>query len=262
MKLELNTILMESTFKLEAQRLVATGFVLGRPYSGEVTKARYVLVTAAHALEQVGGEEVGVHFRLKDGAGNWQRLPVKLKIREGNQKLWIQHPEVDVAAMYIGLPQGVIGTLMPITLLVDDDTLQKFEVHPGDKLFCLGYPLGAESSDAGFPVLRSGWIASYPFLPTRRTKTFLLDFEVFPGNSGGPVYFIDSMRAYGEATQVGVIQFIMGLISRERLVSQQIEELYGRREQRYPLALGEVVHASLIKETIDLLPVLSTTSEQ
>ena len=30
----------------------------------------------------------------------------------------------------------------------------------GDELLCLGYPLGAEANDAGFPILRSGKIAS------------------------------------------------------------------------------------------------------
>jgi hypothetical protein len=61
------------------------------------------------------------------------------------------------------------------------------------------------------------------------------------------------MRAYAGTTHAGVIQFIIGLVSQQRLISQQIEELYGHREQRYSLALGEVVHASLIKETVELL---------
>jgi len=49
---ELNTTLMESTFKLmgQGERGVALGtaFVLGRPYPNDATKARYVMVTAAH----------------------------------------------------------------------------------------------------------------------------------------------------------------------------------------------------------------------
>lgn len=45
MKLELDMILMESTFKLEAQRLVATGFVLGRLYPGEVVHASLIKET-------------------------------------------------------------------------------------------------------------------------------------------------------------------------------------------------------------------------
>jgi len=246
---------MESTFRLEGQGSIGTGFIIGRPFLGEPTKARYTLVTASHVLEKTKGELITIHLRVKNSANQWQRLPVSLKIREGEHALWLKHPDVDCAAMYIGLPQGVFDVLLPAALLADDETLRKFEIHPGDELNCLGYPFGAESNEIGFPILRSGKIASYPILPTKHVKTFLFDFEVFPGNSGGPVYFIDSTRVYGGGTNVGLIQFIIGLVSQERLVSEQIEELYGRREQRYPLALGEVVHASLIRETIDLLPV-------
>jgi hypothetical protein len=69
------------------------------------------------------------------------------------------------------------------------------------------------------------------------------------------------MRTYGGFTHTGVIQFIMGIVSGERLIAERVEELYGRRERHYPLALGEVVHASLIKETVDLLPVPESESE-
>lgn len=252
--LELNTVLMESTFRLEAAGSVGTGFVVGRPLKGEPTRWAYVLLTAAHVLESLAGEQVAIVLRLKDPSGEWQRLPTSFRIRDGNQALWVKHPEADVAAMHVRLPEGVIKTLLPTGLLANDETLRQYEVHPGDKLFCLGFPLGAESSQSGFAILRSGNIASYPLLPTSRVKTYLFDFEVFPGNSGGPVYFIDSMRAYGGATKVGVIQFIMGLVTKERLITHRVEGLYERREQRYPLALAEVVHASLIKETIELLP--------
>ena len=72
-------------------------------------------------------------------------------------------------------------------MLANDDLLAKYNIHPGDVLDCLGYPFGFESPVGSFPILRSGKIASYPLLPTKGTQSFLLDFRVFPGNSGSPV---------------------------------------------------------------------------
>src|SRR5205807_4449283 len=117
-----------------------------------------------------------------------------------------------------------------------------------DNFECLGYPLGTESSDAGFAVLRSGRLASYPLLPTARTKTFLLDFMVFKGNSGGPVYMVESTRTYQHMTHMGTINFIAGIVTEEKLFTEQFGGQYFAEAHQYQLGLAVVVHASLIKE--------------
>jgi len=87
----------------------------------------------------------------------------------------IRHPDeaVDVAVMYTLLPRDIDILLLSTAMLADDEVLKKFEIHLGDELICLGYPLGAEATEAGFPILRSGKIVSYPLIPTKQTKTFL-----------------------------------------------------------------------------------------
>jgi hypothetical protein len=37
------------------------------------------------------------------------------------------------------------------------------------------------------------------------------------------------------------------------MVREQVQELYGAREHSYSLGLAEIVHASLVREAIDLL---------
>jgi hypothetical protein len=127
-------------------------------------------------------------------------------------------------------------------------------LHPGDRLACLGYPLNNESNDVGFPVLRSGYIASYPLIPTATVRNFLFDFNVFEGNSGGPVYFVESNRAYGNSINIGTVQFLVGLVSEQRVAQEQIKSLNELRLERYRLGLAVVIHAALIREALDLLP--------
>jgi len=258
---DINTALMKVTFKLEGrnaqgQPTLGTAFIMGRPYShppaNQPQKSRFVLITAAHVLEEMQGDTAILHLRRKMDANNWVRTPFPVPLRANGQPLWKKHPNADVAVMYIALPKEDVPIEQFSTeLLADDKILEQYEVHPGDELKCLGYPLGLESNNAGFPVLRSGKIASYPLLPTESTRTFLFDFKVFKGNSGGPVYIEDRNRVYqGNFTVGNHIQFLVGLVSGEAEVNLPYSQLQ--------LGLAVVVHASLIREAINTLPLPDT----
>lgn len=262
---ELDTTLMQSTFKLQSIApqgqpvTLGTVFIMGRPYPTQPNLARYVLITAAHVLEGIPGDVATLNLRRKNAQGDWERLPVPLQIRNNGNQLWVKHPQADVAVMYIGLPPGVSIPLASTDLLADDAILERFEIHPGDILLCLGFPFGEESNAAGFPILRSGRIASYPLLPTAKTKTFLYDFPVFEGNSGGPVYMVDESRAFQGNVMMGTTtQLIAGLVSLETTHIEQLVGQYNAEMHRQPLGLATVVHASFIREAMNLLPPLET----
>ncbi len=131
---------------------------------------------------------------------------------------------------------------------------EKFHVHPGDQLFVLGFPYGDEANDAGFPILRSGRIASYPLTPTNLHKTFLLDFEIFKGNSGGPVLFYSETRVYGGSTHIGSVQFIMGVVSQERELTEKVESLSETVVRKHKLGLAVISQANFVSELINMLP--------
>ena len=148
--------------------------------------------------------------------------------------------------------------LAPTDLLANDDRLRKLAVGPGEELLVLGFPFGAESSAAGFPILRSGRIASYPLLPAKEVKTFLMDFQVFKGNSGGPVFLMTNLRAASGTVAVGPVLSLVGLVSQEQQFKERIESLAEITVRTHRMGLAVVVHAHFIRETIDLLPPFST----
>jgi S1-C subfamily serine protease len=132
---------------------------------------------------------------------------------------------------------------------------QRTAPAPGDEVRCLGFPLGIESNEAGFPVLRSGKIASYPLTPTEKTKSFLVDLRVFKGNSGGPVFFVENNRLVTSAIgRYQNLHFIIGLVSEEKLYTEAAIGPYSQELRQTQLGLAVVVHASIILQTIDLLP--------
>lgn len=258
---DLNVFMMQATVKIEGknsqgQNTLGTGFILVRPlptHEGPpgIVTGRAVLITAAHVLEEMQGDQAIIHLRTRQpqSTESWIRKRYLLPIRRNGRPLWEKNPDVDVAVMYIRLSVPIFDKVATIDLLATDEMLQKYEITPGVELKCLGYPLGDESNTAGFPILRTGNIASYPLLPTAQTKTFLFDFRVFKGNSGGPVYF-SQPQFRGTVKFGGRAQFIIGLVIDEHL----LVEPYGQ----YQLSLGVVVHASLVRRTIDLLPAPET----
>jgi hypothetical protein len=247
MNMDLSVELMHATVQLEqplgnGTRTVGTGFLIsevapdGRP--------RTVLVTANHVFQQMPGQMARIGYRVENADGSWSYSPQPLRIRDqSGHELWTHHPSRDVAAIAITAPPEFAKAAIPEDYLAGDDTFIKYKVEAGDELMALGFPRGLAANQAGFPILRSGRIASYPVAPAKVFPTFLLDFSVFPGNSGGPVFMRNPARRLpgdGEQPEQDV-EFIAGLLT------QQVE-LNNER-----LEIGIVTHAKFIRETIALV---------
>jgi hypothetical protein len=254
---DLNVLLMQSTFFVVGPSKdhpggteSGTAFLLVRPFDKK-EGGRWVLVTAAHIFNAWDGDTAKILLRTKSNGGDWQPVVALMKIRDNKgQALWQTLPRSDVAVMYVSWP-GAAQPKTPLSasLLADDDMLTKDGVVPGVELKILGYPLGNMGNAAGFPILRTGVIASYPLLPTSTTRTFFVDFRVFKGNSGGPVYFAQPV-VKGSSYVCCPPQFIAGVVSEETV----LEGPYAETQ----LSLAKVVHASLIKAALELLPAPDT----
>ena len=251
---DLNVLLMQTTFlirgpsKAPGNSTLGTAFLLLRPFSKQpdtkTVSGKPVLVTAAHVLDEMVGDNAEIFLRAPVGAEQWRMQIARVPIREGGRARWKKAQDSDIAVMYVSWPVPLPG-VVPTSFLADDELLRKEHVGPGVELNVLGYPLGNPGNAAFFPILRTGVVASYPLTPTADTETFLMDFRIFKGNSGGPVYYSRPIPP-GSAVMCCPPQFVMGLVSQEAFVDMPYSQLQ--------LSLGQIVHASLIKAAIDLLP--------
>ncbi len=277
---ELSDTLIQHTFKIEGpsttqgKNTVGTVFIVSKIPTGATNfQARTVLITAAHVLNDIVGDNATIYFRRYEGSNRYSRVPTNIVIRSVGKPLWIQHPEVDVAAMYVSVPPFVSAQTKSVPVpgtefFADDETYDRYKIHTGEELLCLGFPYGAEANSMGFSILRSGRIASFPLTPAKQLKSFLFDFEVFGGNSGGPVFLMDAQRRYGTTISRDIIQFIVGLVSEEQYgierIVKPIENSRGKtrveiEETRERLGLAIVIPAVFIRETIDMLDKSPTT---
>ena len=241
---DLSVDLIKATVQLEqplgdGSRTVGTGFLISDPTPDG--KPRVILVTAAHVFEKMPSMSAKIGYRIEGAGGVWRFDPETLKIRDGDHPLWVKHGTRDVAAIVVEAPPEFAKAAIPLAWLAQDDTFGKYALGPGDEMMALGFPRGLSANPAGFPILRSGRVASYPLAPATAFPTFLMDFSVFPGNSGGPVFMAEGARRRPGATESQEVQFVAGILT------QQVE-LSGER-----LEIGIVTHAKFIRETIALL---------
>ena len=257
-------ILMHWTFKIEGRavdtnRIVfGTVFIMGVPLAGSTSLAKPVLVTAAHVLSDIQSQTATVFMRSEMKDGSYRRRPYELRIRDTNGvPLWTRHPEVDIAVMKVNVPDDAISStpLLSISSLAGDDEFALRDLHPGDELMCLGFPLGLESNEAGFSILRSGRIASYPVHPSRLARSFYYDIAVYGGNSGGPVFYeYKNRRIPGEPFNKTVdIAAVAGVIIQDVSQIMNYEGYFESVKRKDPLGLASVVPAEFIKQTLKLI---------
>ena len=65
---------------------------------------------------------------------------------------------------------------------------------------------------------------------------------------------IDKNRVYGSGIHLGAIHFIVGLVSQERIMNIDYQTPFEKKMEKHPLKLGVIIHASLIKDAIEMLP--------
>ncbi|HEY5072464.1 MAG TPA: serine protease [Caulobacteraceae bacterium] len=231
--------LIQATVQLEqpigdGSRTVGTGFLLSDPTPDG--RPRVVLVTANHVFEKMPGDQATIGYRVEGPDGVWRYAPQKITIRKHGAPVWTHHHSRDVAAITITAPPAFAKAAIPLDWLGGDDAFDRRGLGPGDEMMALGFPQGLSANSAGFPILRSGRVASYPLGPSTAFPTFLLDFRVFPGNSGGPVYVDDPAgRQAGGQPQA---PFIAGMLTQQVQVGDE------------NLDIGIVTQAKFIRETV------------
>lgn len=255
----LNTVLIKNLTENE----MGTGFLLKKPMSNGQVK--FLLFSNKHVFwgkkfkennKEKIDLEITLHKKELDGSyvlGTINNF--RLSISKSNID-YIEHsdPNIDVACVNISLAFNQPG----ITLNVRAVELDKFiDFNPsvlycGQKIIFIGYPTGFFDKTNFLPVMRSGTIASIPYIDFENKKQILIDAQVFPGSSGSPVF----VEVEGQYKLLGIVSeaVIKGL---DYIKIKNTAEEQEKKDQSYPIqfiGLGMVFKFSAIKEIYDSVP--------
>ena len=166
---EISEALVKATYKLVGDGSAAGGTAYR--ISDAAGVPRYIIVTAHHVLDRMKGNSCLIVARSLRGDRNYQRLEIRVPIRNGGQTLWKKHAVHDLAV----LPLGNVANLeaLPLDSLATEESLG--DVRVGDQVRVGVFPEKAESNPAGFCILRSGSLASFPITPVRSHPGLIID---------------------------------------------------------------------------------------
>lgn len=125
-------------------------------------------------------------------------------------------PAVDVVAISINANVLEKDKARFAFFALDEHTLKIADIKDhgaseGDFIYVLGFPMGFVSPDRQYVIVRAGVIARLRDAVDQKSREFLIDANVFPGNSGGPVVLkpeivsIEGTKTISRAALVGII---------------------------------------------------------
>ncbi|MEI8020500.1 MAG: serine protease [Schlesneria sp.] len=234
--------LLQATFRIADREHSGTCFLISPKDVDAANPRRLILATAAHVMEQMAGNVCELILREETEDHLYLRRPMTITVRNDGKPLWTRHPDIDIATIFIDLPENVAAKPIPIEQLANEAQVVDKTVRVGRETWIPCYPAKLEANEAGWPVLRKGSIASHPLTPVKSTKTMLIDYRAFGGDSGSPVAMVVN-------DQLLVVGVVLGMHRQTDRSSLPFEE----RTMHTPLGLSIVGQAAFLHETIDLM---------
>ncbi len=202
----------------DGYKSLATSFLVGlltgqKTLEGHNTYSVY-LATNRHVFAEK--KEIHLRFNLSAGGTKTYCLPL---LDEKNQPKWIAHPNgtIDLAALQVNYGNMVQAEKIKCNFIQEEnmaflDVIKREGITQGDSIFALGFPLQMAGIEQNYVIARGGIIARLDDEIVKKESSFLIDSNIFPGNSGGPVILKPEVTAI-EGTPAVNKAYLLGVIS-------------------------------------------------
>ena len=218
---------MESTYPIASENAMGTGFIVALKDPKVPQHYTPVVITTGHFLKTTSKKGAAIPLRLYDKNGQLWLFLIANRPPPHCQHWYVRHPDLDIAAFELTAPPSLPRDSF-LQILEKHDLSTKEAPPVGAEVCFAGFPDGIPSSDGMFPILRSGKVASVD-QEIFDTRQFLINGDVFPGDSGSPVFSTAKSR---NNKVVGMIIQLLG------------------PDKGHPLPVAVAVDAQSIHETL------------
>lgn len=198
-------------------RYIATAFLVGHVAESPSRKKYYYtfIVTNRHVVHP--GRHLWIRFRSP--LPDQEAPPFDVPSADPYPCPWIFHPDQDIDLAVLPLDSIQIPkALQPDRFLLLDrhaisrQDLSSSECNEGNEVFILGFPLGIAGTTQNDVIVRHGIIARIQDWYDNRSKNFLIDSSIYPGNSGGPVILKPVLWSANQRTKI-MHSSLLGLVA-------------------------------------------------
>lgn len=230
---------LRATFRLHGGGQSGTAFAVAVPAAGG-RAAAVLLVSAAHTFEKMQGDAATAVLRAPAAAG-WERRDSPVQIRSGASPNWVRHAKADVAVLPWTVPDGVDLAPIPLASIATGAEFDAGRVAVGQRVRVACFPAQTEGNAAGWPVLRTGTIASHPLAPAATLERIFVDYAHYAGDSGAAVLTDDD--------QAGPL--LIGVVVAMQRQTDRVTSPFEEKTVHTPLGLAITVPSPLLLETVD-----------
>jgi hypothetical protein len=237
---------IEATCKVTGANSTATAWLVKDDEGDDGGSKQVYLVTAAHVFDTMQGEDATLVAREKAKEGMLGRHDVRFKIRRAGKNLWSTAANADIAVIPFTLPDDVFINPLSIQSLATEKQIEERKIGVGEDLRLAGFPQQNEANGAGLPIVRRACIASHPFIPLASHRIFLVDYNCFAGDSGGPIF----LPAPPGADPADSKPLVIGLVTGQRFIDERTKTLFEEKLERIRLGIGIAIHAEFVRQAI------------
>lgn len=232
-------------------RVVGTGVLF---YVNHLKETVPVLVTAKHVFEDTENEwnpsELRLRFSWFDDKPVDEYFGFRLVLFEEGKKNWFSHSneEVDLAGIPLNIPANLDIGSVSIKVQAYSQIATDQEIFEGASIYVLGYP-GAVGAEYWTKALVRHGIVSWFSRTNPKGSKILIDCDIFPGNSGGPVFYFPVGMGSDGGFQFGTEIKFMGIVSQRRFSPTEV--IGTKLISLESIGIGVVEPASRVRELLN-----------
>ncbi len=228
-----------------------TGFFVGKKLSSNPEKSFVFLITNKHV---VANKSILI-ARFSTDSNSVEDFQIELFDNNQN-KNFSEHDTADVVAILINPNIALEKHAIVNWFDLDEDTLTTKQmtdtgVIEGSLVYTMGFPMSLVEMNKKRPICRLGCISRIAD-ENDTPMNLLIDAQVFPGNSGGPVINRPEITSVGGTpynTKANLIGVVYAYIPyEEHLLNMQTNEIVSKQVDNSGLAL--VCPVNYIREVI------------